>query len=251
MNNENIPKALNHQLIEAYVNEQYSTISSKLAMYLINNIDTPTSNCSIKNILSHFDNLTEGDLQSLLAKGNSNSNANSSNKLFIANQLEEHSATTIVALNKALLVNQIKQNAIETIVSEQFTPNHVRVYRIISFNQWCNWEHMLNYAMLTPQTLKQVLDQLYGHHYIKVFKDKELNEKERYSVNMSSAFITNCIEKIYKAIKTLKHFFNVELSAIDNHVSPLMQEQYMNYTAGEVRRLNDIVASLELNEQRL
>ena len=152
-----------------------------------------------------------------------------------------------ITLNLANISQYIQERTIEKIIEQQYSMNHVRIYRLLLLCGALDAKNIMDICLFVPKNCNMILNQLYSEGYLETQLVNATGGSSNimfYSVNFKRN-LTKVLDMTYKIIKNLKKYLSEELENIKNRVSPLMQEQYITKVYSAINQLYETAIVLK------
>ena len=149
------------------------------------------------------------------------------------------------SLNLEKISNYIKQQIIEKTITQQFSENHLRVYRLLSLCGALDSKNIMENCLIFPKTLNLILNQLYSEGYIQT----EIINVKGSNILFYNVDYNKNIEKLvntsYKIIKNLKKSLNEELETNKNMLTSDMKQIFITKIYFTIDNLCETIIALK------
>ena len=149
------------------------------------------------------------------------------------------------SLNLEKISNYIKQQIIEKTITQQFSENHLRVYRLLRLCGSLDSKNIMENCLIFQKTLNLILNQLYSEGYIQT---EIINVKGSnilfYNVDCNKN-IEKLVNTCYKIIKNLKKSLNEELETNKNMLTSEMKQIFITKIYFTIDNLCETIIALK------
>ena len=236
INYEHIISEFKSEIIIDFINQKLSTQAGLIANLLLekNQIasfkEGKTFSCNYETITQKFRSINISQIDDIIKEQNEFFSKVSSDSLI---------------LNLDIVSQFIKESTIEKIILQQFSENHLRIYRLLNLCGALDSKNIMEICLIPPKQINMILNQLFSFGYI---QNEIVNVKGSnimfYSVNINQN-IEKIINMTYKMIKNLKVSLNEELENYKGRVSNDKKEQYITKIYSAINQLYDTIIVLK------
>ena len=149
------------------------------------------------------------------------------------------------SLNLEKISNYIKQQIIEKTITQQFSENHLRVYRLLRLCGSLDSKNIMENCLIFQKTLNLILNQLFSEGYIQT----EIINVKGSNILFYNVDCNKNIEKLvntsYKIIKNLKKSLNEELETNKNMLTSEMKQIFITKIYFTIDNLCETIIALK------